>query len=98
MTAIQAAALPLAMAGTDLIAQAKKTGNARPEAEAAAGFLKRLEDSIIPNWTAYSRGGVRWPVDGMEALDPDKAASIGSLNSLRRTVADHIVALHKAIR
>jgi len=81
-----------------LIAQAKRTGNARPEAEAAAGFLKGLEDSIIPNWTAYSRGGMRWPADGMEEVDPEKAARIGSLNTLRRAVADHVLALQRALK
>ncbi|HUT88986.1 MAG TPA: hypothetical protein VMY37_05800, partial [Thermoguttaceae bacterium] len=81
-----------------LIAQAKKTGNARQEAEAAAGFLKRLEDSIIPNWTAYSRGGMKWPIDGMEEVDPEKAARIGSLNTLRRAVADHVLALQRALK
>ena len=81
-----------------LIAQAKRTGQARAEAEAAAGFLKRLEDSIIPNWTAYSRGGMKWPIDGMEEVDPEKAARIGSLNTLRRAVADHVVELQRAMK
>jgi hypothetical protein len=36
---------------------------------------------------------MKWPADGMEELDAGKAASIGSLNTLRRTVADHILAL-----
>ena len=81
-----------------LITQAEKTGNARPEAEAAAGFLKGLEDSIIPNWTAYSRGGMKWPIDGMEQIDPEKAARIGALNTLRRAVADHVLALQRALK
>jgi len=80
-----------------LISQAEKAGKAHPQARAAATFLKNLEDSIIPNWTAYSQGGVKWPADGMEEVAPEKAARIGSLNTLRRTVADHIVAVQRAI-
>jgi len=81
-----------------LLAQATKSGKAPAEAEGTASFLKALEDSIIPNWTAYSQGGVRWPADGMEEVDPDKAASMGSLNTLRRALADHIVAIQKAMQ
>lgn len=81
-----------------LIAQARSRGRARSEAKAAADFLKTLEDSIIPNWTAYSQGGMKWPADGMEELDSDKAAEIGSLNTLRRAVADHIVRLQDALK
>ena len=81
-----------------LIAQAKRIGKVRAEAGAAAGFLKKLEDSIIPNWTAYSRGGVTWPVDGMEQVDPERASSIGSLNTFRRTVAEHIITIQKGLR
>lgn len=81
-----------------LIAQAKNRGPARPEAEDATAFLKSIEDSIIPNWTAYSQGGMKWPADGMEELDPDKAAKIGSLNTLRRAVADQIVRLQRALK
>jgi hypothetical protein len=81
-----------------LIDQANSHSQARLETEEAASFLKALEDSIIPNWTAYSQGGMKWPVDGMEELDPDKAAEIGSLNTLRRTLADHIVRLQQALK
>jgi hypothetical protein len=80
-----------------LIARAKKSGKARAEADAAAMFLKQLEDSIIPNWTAYSAGGMKWPADGMEEVDPEKAATIGSLNTLRRAVADHVIAVQRAM-
>ena len=80
------------------IALARTTGKARPEADAAAGFLKRLEDSIIPNWTAYSQGGMKWPIDGMEEVDLEKAATLGSLNTLRRAVADHIIAVENALK
>lgn len=81
-----------------LIAQARKTGRAGAEADAATGYLNKIEASIIPNWTAYTQGGVKWPADGMEELDPGKAANIGSLNALRRTIADHIMALQDAMQ
>jgi hypothetical protein len=82
----------------ELVGQARSRGKASAEAESAARFLKELEASIIPNWTAYSAGGMKWPADGMEQLDPAKAAKIGSLNTLRRAVADHIVRLQTAGR
>lgn len=81
-----------------LISQAEKTGKGRPQAQAAARFLKDLEDTIIPNWTAYSQGGMKWPIDGVQQVDPEKAASMGSLNTLRRTVADHVIAVQEATR
>jgi hypothetical protein len=81
-----------------LIALADKSGKGREQALAAARFLKGLEQTIIPNWTAYSQGGMKWPVDGMEQLDPEKAAAIGSLNTLRRAVADHVIAIQEALR
>jgi len=80
-----------------LIAEANRCGKAQQQAASAAAFLKNLEDSIIPNWTAYTSGGMKWPADGMEALDSKKAASLGSLNALRRTAADHIIALQRAL-
>ncbi len=82
-----------------LIAAAKKSGKAKAEAAAAETYLKKLEASITPNWTAYSdRGGMKWPVDGMEEVDASKASSIGSFNTIRRTIADHIVAMQKAMK
>ena len=82
----------------NLVARAKKTGKAKAEAAEAEKLLKALEKSIIPNWTAYSRGGKRWPIDGMEEVDPNKAASIGSFNTLRRSIADHIIKLRNAMK
>jgi len=81
-----------------LIDHARETGRARTQAEAASGCLKKIESSIIPNWTAYTQGGMKWPADGMEELDAGKAASIGSLNTLRRTIADHILALQDILQ
>jgi len=81
-----------------LIAEADRAGKAQAEARAAAEFLEALEDSIIPNWTAYTQGGMKWPADGMERLDPEKAASLGSLNALRRSVAEHVIAINAAMK
>ncbi|MBC8872475.1 MAG: hypothetical protein H8E44_23835 [Planctomycetes bacterium] len=81
-----------------LIARAKKANKAQAEVDAAADFLNSLETSIIPNWTAYTQGGMKWPADGMESLDPEKAASLGSLNALRRTIADHAIAVERALK
>ncbi len=80
-----------------LIRQAKTERKGLEEAGTAERFLQGLRESIIPNWTAYSRGGMKWPPDGMEQLDPQKVARFGSLNSLRRTVADHILRLQAAL-
>ena len=80
-----------------LITEAKKTGRARAETRAAETYLKGLEKSIISNYTAYSRGGERWPVDGQREVDPDEAAKIGSFNAIRRTLADHIIKLQNAM-
>lgn len=80
-----------------LITQARKTNEAASQADRAADFLKAIGESIIPDWTAYSQGGMRWPSDGMELLDPAKVASLGSLNSIRRQIADHIISLQQAL-
>jgi len=80
-----------------LIAQARQTGKATPQADRAVEFLKAISESIIPDWTAYSQGGIRWPRDGMELLDSAKVASLGPLNALRRQVADHIIGLQEAL-
>ena len=80
-----------------LVAEAKKKGKARAEVQAAEAYLAGLEKSIIPNYTAYSRGGMKWPVDGQREVDPDKAAALGSFNAIRRAIADHIVRIQKAM-
>ena len=81
-----------------LVAEAKKRGRARDEVAAAQEYLAGLEKSIIANYTAYSRGGMTWPVDGQREVDPDRAAAIGSFNAIRRALADHIVRLQDALR
>jgi len=41
---------------------------------------------------------MKWPVDGMEEVDADKARAIGTFNVLRRSVADHVTRFQDAMR
>ena len=79
------------------IAEAKKAGKAEAQVQAAEALLKQIADAIIDNWTAYTEGGETFPADGFDAIDPAKAAQLGDFNSLRRTVADRIIAIDKAM-
>ena len=79
------------------IADAKKAGKAAAQVRAAEALLKRIADSIIDNWTAYTQGGETFPADGFDAVDPAKAVQLGHFNSLRRAVADDIIAIDKAM-
>ena len=81
-----------------LIRQAEKTGKGRAPAAEAKAFLKKLEDSIIPNWSAYQRGGEKWPQDGAHPVDNEKAGTIGSFNTLRRAIADRIIKVQDAMK
>jgi hypothetical protein len=80
------------------IAEARTTGIGIGEADAAAELLEQLEQSVIPDWTAYAERDVSFPADGFQLLDPDRAVSLGSFNALRRAVAEHIMALDRALR
>jgi hypothetical protein len=80
-----------------VIARAKAAGKAAAEVQAAEALLQKIADSIIDNWTAYTQGGETFPADGFDVLDPAKAAELGHFNSIRRAVADRIVALEKAM-
>ena len=51
-----------------------------------------MEDDV----NAYRSGGARFPADGFGVMDPEKAASLGSLNVIRRGAADQIVVLQQA--
>jgi hypothetical protein len=82
----------------NLVAKAEKSDKAKTEAAAAKKLIQDLDKSMIGNWTAYSQGGERWPPDGMREVDPAKAQAIGSLNTLRRTLADHIIKLQTALK
>ena len=79
------------------IAEAKKARKAAAQVRAAEALLKQIADSIIDNWTAYTQGGETFPADGFDAVDPAKAAQLGPFNTLRRAVADHIIAIDKAM-
>jgi hypothetical protein len=80
------------------LAEARAMGTGMPEADAAAELLARLEKSVIPDWTAYAERDASFPADGFDLVDPDRAVSLGSFNALRRTLAEHIMALDRAMR
>ena len=81
-----------------LIARAEKIGRAASQRQKADDLLKNIADSIADDWTAYQRGGVRFPPDGFAVMDPGKAADLGELNTVRRAVADRIIALQNALK
>lgn len=81
-----------------LVAEAKKSGKAEAERKAAEELLAKLADAIHDDWSAYTSGGAKFPADGFDLLDPEKAAALGSLDALRRAIADQIVALQNALR
>ncbi len=76
------------------IAEAMMAGRAEAEEVAAAdALLKRIADSIIDNWTAYTQGGEEFSVDGFDVMSNEKAATFGSYNAIRRAVAEAIMAV-----
>ena len=81
-----------------MLRAAKKAGAATAQRQKAEALLKSIADSIHDDWTAYRSGGERFPADGFDLMDPEKAAAIGRLNSIRRAVADQILALQAALR
>jgi len=81
-----------------LVAEAKKAGRAAAEVAKAEDLLKSLADAIKDDWTMYTSGGERFPADGFDVLSPDRAAAMPRLDSLRRAVADRIVAVQEAVR
>ena len=76
-----------------LIAAARKSGQAAAERAEAEALIERIAAGIQDDWTAYSAGAARFPPDGFAVMDPDKAAGLGSLDVIRRAVADCIVRL-----
>jgi len=80
----------------ELIAATAESEPAAAERAKAVAFLEKLFGSIEDDINAYRSGGARFPADGFEVMDPDKAAGLGSLNVVRRAVADRIVALQRA--
>jgi len=81
-----------------LIAEAKRAGKAAAERRSAEALVARIADGIHDDWTRYRQGGERFPADGFEVMDPEKASLMGSLDAIRRTVADHIIALQKGMK
>jgi hypothetical protein len=80
-----------------LVAKAKAAGKAAAERAQADALLAKIADSIQDDWTAYRRGGAKFPEDGFAVLDPEKTVGLGSFNAVRRAVADRIVALQAAL-
>ena len=81
-----------------LVAAAKKAGKAEAERLQGEALLKKLADGIQDDWSAYTSGGERFPADGFEVMDPEKAAGMPGLDAIRRTVADRILALQAALK
>ena len=80
-----------------LIAESRKQGRgeaARAEAEA---LLKKIAESIVDDWTAYTSGGQRFPSDGFDVMEPERAAGMDRFDVLRRVVAERILALQAAL-
>jgi len=78
-----------------LAARARAAGKAGAEVRAAEALLAKIADSILDNWTAYTEGGEHFPADGFDVMDPARAAEVGHFNSIRRALADRILALQQ---
>jgi hypothetical protein len=76
-----------------LVAESGGRPAAAAERRQAEALLAKIAEGIADDWTAYTRGGRRFPADGFDVLDPEKAAAMGDLNAVRRTLADQIIAL-----
>ncbi len=79
----------------NLAAKARKAGKAAAEVAAAEALLKKIAASIIDDWTAYTQGGEVFSVDGFDAPDAARTAELGNFNSVRRALADRIIALQQ---
>jgi len=82
----------------ELIARAKGSPKAAPQRRSAETLLKRIADGIADDWSAYRAGGERFPADGFGVMSPEKAAGMGRLDTVRRAVADQILALSSAMK
>ena len=80
-----------------LIARAKAAGKAAAETKAAEALLKKIADSIIDDWTAYTQGGEVFPADGFDVLDPARTAAMGRFTGLRRALAEQIITIQRAL-
>ncbi len=81
-----------------LIAKAKDSPKAAPQRRAGQTLLKRIADGIADDWSAYRGGGERFPADGFAVMSPEKAAGMGRFDTVRRAVAERILALSDAMR
>jgi hypothetical protein len=81
-----------------VIAQAKAAGKAAQQVAAGEALLKKIADGIVDNWTAYTSGGEIFPADGFDVLDPQKAAGMGHYQSLRRALAEAILAVEAGMK
>ena len=79
-----------------MVAEARKANKAADEVKKAEATLTAIADSIQDDWTIYDTG-TRFTIDGFGVVDPEKAASLGQLNSVRQVVAEQIVALQTAM-
>lgn len=79
-----------------LIAESRKQGRAEAARNEAEELLTKIAESIVDNWTAYNSGAERFPSDGFDVMDPEKAAGLARFDALRRAVADRILALQAA--
>ncbi|HEY5909784.1 MAG TPA: glycoside hydrolase domain-containing protein [Verrucomicrobiae bacterium] len=78
-----------------LVAKAKP---ALPETAKARALLDAIDQGIAEDWSVYEgKRGLRFPDDGFAKLDPEKAANFGRLNALRLEIANHIIALQRAL-
>lgn len=80
-----------------LIDQAKKAPKAAAERRKAEQLVAKIADGIADDWTAYRRGGERFPADGFAVMSPEKAAGMIQLDTVRRAVIDRILALQQAM-
>jgi len=79
-----------------LIARSRTAGKDSKEVAAAAALVEKIADGILDDWTAYTEGGEVFPADGFDAVDAAKVRDLGSLNAVRRAVADAILAFDAA--
>ena len=79
------------------IDRAQKIGQAAAERQKAETLLNTIAESIADDWTAYQKGGVKFPDDGSTIKNRDKTAVISDFNAIRRTIADQIIILQKAL-
>ena len=54
-------------------------------------LVEKIAGGILDDWTAYTEGGEVFPADGFDAVDAAKVRAMGSLNAVRRAVADAIL-------